>query len=538
MELMLSCQSWNAGYVRHPVLHVLTLPRSALPVQMRQCCITTSAFSSAQKVVTHLMERACHATILASCAQDPSLVCPAVMDTSQAIRSVYLRKVPLSLNLVCPNGSYADPPSQACQPCSSECLTCQYSPTTCTSCNTSLNLTLDFLSNRCVAVCPNGLFNSVPSGAKCQPCSAVCLTCSTLASNCTSCSSTILQNGTCVSSCTEGYYYSNRTCLACDSRCSICSSSIKCQTCSIGYFMNSSISGAVPCISLCSDGYYADTTVRMCIGCSPPCRTCLNSLQCLSCLSGWLFSTSCAFSCPTGTYSDDSTGSCLQCSQKCLSCSLAKDRCTSCADELLLSNYSCIVSCQSGSYLDVASSSCMPCQLPCKTCTGSAVQCLSCLIKFLTKSHTCDDTCPQGSFPNSSTLTCDQCTSPCLSCSSANQCTTCISQYFLEPDLSCVKQCENTEYGSNGLCIPCLFPCLTCTSSSECLSCQTGSLNNGTCSSECNVGGYMTFSQTLNSSVCLSCASQCRLCISTATYCLHCSDHSAFSLNGSCYLSN
>lgn len=135
--------------------------------------------------------------------------------------------------------------------------------------------------------------------------------------NCTSCHAPwIMQGNTCVNQCTEGYYL-NASCLRCDARCQKCSSATQCQSCSANYFLNMSIVGDVPCVSICQPGYYGDIDSRLCLACQPPCLTCNNTI-CMSCLNGYLLSGRCLSSCPTGTFILSAT--CSQCSDNCLTC--------------------------------------------------------------------------------------------------------------------------------------------------------------------------------------------------------------------------
>lgn len=52
----------------------------------------------------------------------------------------------------------------------------------------------------------------------------------------------------------------------------------------------------------CPSGYYNDTFNLQCNQCSSPCDTCLNSLQCITCISlYYLYDSSCVSTCPNGT---------------------------------------------------------------------------------------------------------------------------------------------------------------------------------------------------------------------------------------------
>jgi proprotein convertase subtilisin/kexin type 5 len=70
-----------------------------------------------------------------------------------------------------------------CLSCNDPCATCQLNQDNCSSC-----LSLFYIANSCVesSLCPNRTFPNATSLA-CEPCLPPCLTCYLLADNCTSC---------------------------------------------------------------------------------------------------------------------------------------------------------------------------------------------------------------------------------------------------------------------------------------------------------------------------------------------------------------
>lgn len=115
-----------------------------------------------------------------------------------------------------------------CSPCISPCGSCT-SQTTCLSCVEGF-----WNGSACSSVCPSGTYAD-SSLNSCENCVG-CLTCINSSTICTSCSgSLILFDGSCISTCSSGYYQSGSSCLRCVSPCLSCNSSTSCLSCSIGY---------------------------------------------------------------------------------------------------------------------------------------------------------------------------------------------------------------------------------------------------------------------------------------------------------------
>ncbi len=61
--------------------------------------------------------------------------------------------------------------------------------------------------------------------------------------------------------------------------------------------------------------------------------------------------------------------------------------------------------------------------------------------------HSCVQQCPVGTYPRSTDLTCALCVSPCLSCLNDNYCLSCIVNYFLTEQNTCVQNCPYRYFG-------------------------------------------------------------------------------------------
>lgn len=116
--------------------------------------------------------------------------------------------------------------------------------------------------------------------------------------------------------------------------------------------------------------------------------------------------------------------------------------------------------CNPGSYSDFASGQCLPCATNCGYCTGPKHEdCTNCNDpKFLNNATgNCVDTCPSGTYGNVDSTAnpdlrvCKPCTSPCATCTTdATTCATCISEYYLKPNNTCVADCGSDEYEDSG----------------------------------------------------------------------------------------
>lgn len=525
----------------------------------------------------------------------------------------------------CEAGYFADASQMKCNPCSSICLTCSPVATNCTSCNSTsgypyLNKTAS--SGTCLAACPSGMYadanqspilcvncvapcatcttqtaclsctsgtylyqtsclSSCPANITvinaalgvCDPCDAVCATCSISASNCTACANgTAYYNFQCVSSCPSGMVIQNNTCVNCTNPCSTCAVlPTNCTSCnsssSTPYLLNNS------CLSSCPLNYYNSSSSGACLLCSLlplHCDNCINASACASCNTGYIyFNYTCLLTAPPGyvnisgqavpctgdcatcdilqsnctscktlyylsnqcltvcpsTYAPVN-GVCTACSSPCLTCSQTISNCTACLTTLspavYLSNWQCITTCPSGTFASTANYTCAACVSPCSTCTALTL-CASCVSGYFLYQQSCLTACPAGYA--GFTGICSACQSPCRTCSpSTGDCTSCLTS--LSPPMfltgaSCVlgSNCPTLTYPNqtNNECVSCVMPCQTCTSSTTCLTCIAGyNLHLGVCYSNC-LDGFTPIN-----SVCTACISPCSTCAGTTTTCLSC----------------
>lgn len=124
-----------------------------------------------------------------------------------------------------------------CIPCSTNCLYCSANdPSVCTKCAAISNLYL--LNDSCVTSCPSKNYYTDTTNRLCIPCKLPCEDCINAADYCTSCTSKTgifyyLVQGQCLSLCPSQYYGDpvNKTCIACQSPCLNCSSTVDCLSC-------------------------------------------------------------------------------------------------------------------------------------------------------------------------------------------------------------------------------------------------------------------------------------------------------------------
>ena len=235
---------------------------------------------------------------LASCTVGQCTSCPSSPSTCTACASPYFlfgssQCVSSCSNLDPTLRYYAS--SGQCLQCYATCEACTDGTNTgCISCRPSSNLSL--LSGTCVTACPtNGYYSYNDSivGLKCLSCASGCYSC-TNSTNCTICgNNNYLLNGQCSASC-PNYYFpvgsatNGRTCQSCaNPYCQVCTSALTnaCTQCQIGTFFQ-----AGTCVLSCSSGYYLNGT--QCVSCSvgvPGCASCINGASCSQCNSGYYY---------------------------------------------------------------------------------------------------------------------------------------------------------------------------------------------------------------------------------------------------------
>lgn len=252
-----------------------------------------------------------------------------------------------------------------CSEAGSTCLACgknQLSQIICTKCiqgyysNQGICIKcvancLDCITSSCIT-CAQGFYNQL---GLCQSCESNCLTCEQTGKNCKSCRTgqflslsgycldfdcVSLTNcnkceGTEILICLEckagNYLASDKACNKCISNCESCSSSLDCNTCSVGFylFQNTCLPCGNKCASCknlsdctqCMPNYQLDGQ-KNCnlIECKFNCRFCkgLNTNDCITCNDGFFL---------------EKTGICYKCSNMCLTCKgQGEDQCLSCRE--------------------------------------------------------------------------------------------------------------------------------------------------------------------------------------------------------------
>ncbi|KAL4499150.1 hypothetical protein ABPG72_017052 [Tetrahymena utriculariae] len=281
------------------------------------------------------------------------------------------------------------------------------------------------------------------------------------------------------------------------------------------------------------------------IQCSQWCISC-NPTACLQCdITHYLYKGLCYVTCPTTTYIDLNR-ECHDCDTSCATCGGPnKTDCITCPPGILLYNnagWTCVNQCPPTNYYSDGTT-CKKCDTSCLTCSaGANNNCLTCNIGIYFYQNQCLVNCPSSTFVNgvncancdNSCLTCSgSSNSQCLSCASPNylltsgpkKCTSCSASLFLHIDGSCVTQCPNGFYGTNGSCKACPTQCITCIvqgATPICASCPpTQALYNGNCVASCPAKTFQSNNGTTN--VCNSCDNSCQTCSGpNANQCLSC----------------
>ena len=228
-----------------------------------------------------------------------------------------------------------------------------------------LDSTLDS-SGTCVQTCPSGYFgNDITRTCDIITCPANCLLCPS-SDTCTKCKTThVLENGVCTtycssanpinfngschSSCPQGYFNHNQqgylnTCVICDPNCLTCSgpTNSECLSCHSGRFLQND----------------------KCLSCNSSCETCsMDANNCTYCRSGtYLLESTCVSVCPDTVneanrscvesatnlgclppMASTSTGDCVFCRGNCAECSSDAQTCIICNPGLTLQNGVCTI---------------------------------------------------------------------------------------------------------------------------------------------------------------------------------------------------
>ncbi|ELP86125.1 protein serine/threonine kinase, putative [Entamoeba invadens IP1] len=391
---------------------------------------------------------------------------------------------PTNLNCTsCNDGYYYNKTTSTCNQCSSNCSYCT-SSTKCYTCDGGFYL-FNYACFECMEgcmKCSNDMYcSSCKDGyyisgyflfLKCIQCDPNCKTCKEKETKCTSCY--------------DHFYLNSYTCSECNSTCYNCSKSTTCTSCVEGerYLINNQCLTCDNCMvghcmaypemcTQCLDGYYNDAGI--CNKCSSVCQTCKNTEStCLTCLDK--------------TYLYEYT--CLPCHDKCTSCDTL-DGCTLCQDLYFPKNKTC--------------HSCVEIE-NCFRCNPAKEECTSCTGDFIVSSGIC--VCPSFKYQNSQN-TCQFCYNKIVNCktcketenysSSTNtiKCTECYEPYIVDSNGNCVL-CPLITYYSNLTkgCRPnTISGCLKQVLVDKCLACDTNYyLTNQTC--QAKNSNCLTYSQT------------------------------------------
>ena len=306
------------------------------------------------------------------------------------------------------------------------------------------------------------------------------------------------------------------------------------------------MASTLECIDECPVGTFEN--LHMCRDCPEFCSECVDDHVCLKCRDGAVRMTNgeCAGECPDLSFADTS-GNCVQCHHSCLSCNGPTDsNCTSCPGQLSLGeDGTCSIrlpsSCRDGTYFDHRKLECQSCHVTCAKCSGKeSTQCTQCYESYVhTDDGRCIDvrelrSCDSGHYFNTSSSACIPCPSLCANCSQDAKCLSCVDNYFLLSDGSCVESCPEHTVTDNqtNVCLDtaCHKSCLACfgTKDSQCISCYEGLLLfEGSCIENCSNGTYKT------ENTCRRCHPSCSECLGPAEdQCLGC--HSGTYLQANC----
>jgi len=146
------------------------------------------------------------------------------------------------------------------------------------------------------------------SNSICQQCSSNCLECLLSSTSCTKCPlPLLLLNSKCNSQCPTGFFANTLsvvdtcdTCVSLVHNCSVCTAE-GCSKCAEMYYLfQQSLSAPYTCILTCPTGFYSDNLFMKCLQCTQSnCLTCSSATQCTKCSSSfYIFQGYCLSVCP------------------------------------------------------------------------------------------------------------------------------------------------------------------------------------------------------------------------------------------------
>ena len=430
--------------------------------------------------------------------------------------------------ITCQGSYYINSAALTCHACTSTCASgaCSKAGTNCTNCQASYGV-LD--TNRQCRICSPST-NGILTARGCKVCDPQCATCGTYTSSCLTCPAGSFRsatNGTCTTTCTNGYYVSGTTCIKCDPNCVTCTTNAQtCTSCQLGYNVKN-LGATAPCV-LCNGNQFVNPADSQCYDCDPSCASCYGTAtNCTSCTNSattWLStSNSSCVACGDGFFS--SATKCLPCPNGCASCNPTDPFvCLTCLPTFYLSveNSTCTV-CQGNNYV-TATMTCDKCGPTCKTCANSPNQCTSCYPGlYLDSANFLCAPCPPGKYPDLATNICYPCDANCATCaSSATTCTSCVgANNYLHVDTKVCADCvaPGKVLGNDNKCYPCDSNCQTCSVNPRtCVNCPATNylLPNKTCTT-CP-GGFVVTGGTN----CQQCQFPCIGCTTAPQGCNNC----------------
>jgi len=199
--------------------------------------------------------------------------------------------------------------------------------------------------------------------------------------------------------------------------------------------------------------------------CSENCTLCTEREHCVYCLPSYFLNpdNTCQSSCPADFYKFRNNSTCLEdcpdhsfpwesfcenCNTSCKNCEyFYANSCLSCWEpEFLNPDQTCKITCPAEFFPSYESRRCEECLFPCFNCSNSPINCKSCVPNYsLMKNKTCVKECPHRFFSNSThCLPCDQ---SCKTCKMRNRtCTSCAEPFYLTPTNTCEPNCPEHTY--------------------------------------------------------------------------------------------
>ncbi|XP_041464478.1 deleted in malignant brain tumors 1 protein-like [Lytechinus variegatus] len=395
----------------------------------------------------------------------------------------------------CGDGFYQVPSTSECQLCDVTCKTCSERSDRCMTCDAPRFLR----SDQCLEDCGFGFYGDIRTRT-CQPCSPYCKNCMDGDTNdvCSSClDGTFLQNGRCVTTCTEPLlskhlpirivdgttpfegrvevYVNGDWGTVCDDDFDIHDAEVVCRQLGFGEAVAAvRAPGFGP-----GQGKILMSDLR-CNGTEDELVNCVQSpfsqnncyhhedagVECsgsLSIVLNYGSSTrtivhpgatgACKESCEVGYYAIGPQ--CLACDADCLECVGAPNQCTACKAPSFLQGSSCVSQCGSGQFGNTLTSRCEACDRDvCDSCADGdrnnictscpqgrymkGTECvLNCGPDMYLQENMCVEVCGVGNYSNPNMFTCEPCESQCLSCGYMDtpnvQCITCKPPKILDP---------------------------------------------------------------------------------------------------------